>query len=111
MELRAKGFTATGRIDFLGVHGIDQALEFEYRPVMPDEFDAIRKEVDRADAKGEGTAARIKLMHTRVVDWNVEQEGKPVDVSQETMSLIPPPFVERLYNIVMGWSISDTEKN
>lgn len=113
LQLRKKGLTAKGRIDFVGVHGVEGALEFSYRPVMPDEFDTIRTEVDKADARGKGLECRINHMHTRVVEWNVEDHGgKAVDVSKEAMlELIPPPFMERLYNIVMGWSVSDAEKN
>lgn len=111
LQLRKKGFTTKGKIDFQGVHGIYGALEFEYRPVMPDEFDAIREEVGKSGRKGcEAIAAN---MHTRITAWNVESDsGEPVPVTKESMlEMLPPVFIEQLYNIVMGYSISGLEKN
>lgn len=112
MKLRSKGYTVKGRIDFLGVHGIDDTLEFTYRPIHADEFDEVCNRVDKARSRGKETEEMAAAIVSRVSSWNVEDDEGEVKVSKEAIiDLVPSPFIARMFRIITGESVSDAEKN
>jgi hypothetical protein len=101
------GFTRAGFVkDVPGLHG---ELRFSYRPMLPEQRNAVRRLV--SGEKGDkGDVLLRTAIAEHLVDWSAtDDEGKDIKVSSEGVRRLPPALYDRLYLIVSGMDASDPE--
>lgn len=101
------GYTRPGYIRRVpGLHG---ALRFTYRPLLPDERDALVRETGKRSAAEFGALTR-KMLQKHVTEWDNKHEGQALPIDNETLRRLPPPMYTKLENIVSGYTPSDLEE-
>lgn len=99
------GFTRTSFIkEVPGLHG---ELRFSYRPMLPEERNALRRVIGEA-AGDKGNMLLQAALTKHLVDWNAtDDQGDAVKISQDGVRRLPPALYDRLYLIVSGIDASD----
>lgn len=114
-----KGYIAQVDRDQRGIqtevlHG---ELEFEYRPMLPEEVEELTAAVDAASPTKSIHLVAAAIVG-KLVSWGevtaVKQDGKvifdkfvPVPINFEAVRRLPYPMIYRLRNIITGTSASD----
>jgi hypothetical protein len=101
------GFTRKGFIkEVAGLHG---ELRFNYRPMLPEQRNAVRRLV--SGEKGDkGDVLLRTAIAEQLVDWSAENdEGRSIAIGPEGVRRLPPALYDRLYLIVSGMDASDPE--
>lgn len=101
------GFTRRGFIkEIPGLHG---ELRFEYRPMLPEQRNAVRRLA--GEAKGDkGDLMLRTAIAEHLVDWSASDDaGKSVKADADGVRRLPPALYDRLYLIVSGMDASDPD--
>ncbi len=101
------GFTRGGFIKEVdGLHG---ELRFTFRPMLPEERNAVRRLV--GTEKGDkGDVILRTAIADHLVDWSAaDDEGRSIKVGPEGVRRLPPSLYDRLYLIVSGMDASDPD--
>jgi hypothetical protein len=101
------GFTRRSFIkEVPGLHG---ELRFSYRPMLPEQRNAVRRLV--SGEKGDkGDVLLRTAIAEHLVDWSAtDDDGRSVKIGPEGVRRLPPALYDRLYLIVSGMDASDPE--
>lgn len=99
----ADGYTADGFIEAVDrLHG---SLSFKYRPLLPEQVDAIDKEVLEKPPR-EGHKTLRAAIAGQLVSWS---EKEPITV--ENVRRLPYRLYNKLYRIIAGLMPSDAPPN
>lgn len=95
--------------------GLNEGLTFEYRPLLPIEFqkieDAVAKQ-NRNDKSHEAVRIIADVLAQKVVAWSEETaDGKPVPISSKAWLAMPFPLIKATYDIISGYRPSDALEN
>ena len=84
-------------------------VRFEYRPATHGERYKIQTQV-RGRSGYEQSALMCVKLAPKIVAWDiVDSSGVALAINPSTLSRVKPAIVERLYEIVMGYSGSDLD--
>jgi len=103
------GYTRKATIN--AVPGQYEGLEISYRPMLPEQVDAVSGTMaDKRAAKDYRGAAVFcaKALAKHVVEWNeVDPDGKPVPITAENVARLPARLFKRLFDDVSGYDSGD----
>jgi hypothetical protein len=94
------------------------AVHFEYRPMLAAERRRLSRQTVRLGACGPGGAEAaaslaIAALAARLVSWDVmDDEGRPLEISAETIAALEPGLFEQVYSAVTHFDDEEaTAKN
>lgn len=98
------GYTEKGLIKELPrMHG---PVRFEFRVMLSDKIRDVLHSWDLVSST-ERTRRIHAVIMKQVTSWDLEDDGKPLPIDQNTLSHLKRNIVERLFNIVMQLDVSD----
>ena len=87
-----------------GLHG---DVSFSYRPLLPEQRDAI-DEVTMKQGAAKGARAIAAALAKQVVTWSItDAKGEPVPISPARVGKIRPRLFDKLWAVVAGRMPSD----
>ena len=93
------------------VDNLNQGLAFEYRPMLPLEYQTLSDAIDRQAEKkrsDEITRYVAAALVKHLVSWSeVDEKGNPVPINLPNMLLMPYPIIKAVYDIIAGFKPSD----
>jgi hypothetical protein len=99
------GYTRPGYIE--AVERLHDSLEFTYRPMIPEEVDAVDEVVMKKPAR-EGNSVVRAAIQQHLVSWSeVDEKGEPLRINLQNIRRLPWPVFNRLYKIICGQLPSD----
>lgn len=103
------GYTEEGYVaEVPRLHG---ALRFRFRPMLPEERDAIDYAI-KDKSPGQSHAMYRKALATRIQSWSEkDKDGNDVTVAESAIRNLRPALYDKLYNIVAGYRASDVDPN
>ncbi|QDT94360.1 hypothetical protein [Gimesia algae] len=102
----ADGYTEDALIS--GVPNMHGPVRFAFRVMLSDKIREILSSWDLLSA-AEKTRRIHAVIVKQVVSWDLEEDGKPLPINQDTLVHLKRNIVERLFNIVMQLDTSDEE--
>ena len=77
-----------------------------YRPMLAEERRRLNREIVRRSARGDSALAgaverMVSAVAERVVDWDLCNAGRPVEISSESVAALEPALFEQVCSIVM----------
>lgn len=89
--------------------GLNDGLQFEYRPMLPVEFHMTEAAIEKLKAKPfDGVKVVAKTLADHVVSWSeVDADGKAVPITFDNWLRMPFPIIRAVYDIVSGYKPSD----
>ncbi len=84
-------------------------LTLEYRPCLPEKsMDYI---LARKDSGRRWLDAVWKLFDGNLLGWSVTAAGQPVPVAPESLRKVPAPVVDRIVDVLTGYSLEQLEQD
>ena len=101
------GYTQRGYI--AAVDGLHDAVQFEYRPMLPEEVEFTEAEVNRI---GGDPKKAVRLVAAQVqrhlVSWDQKDaDAKDADITFDNVRRLRYPVLNKLYKIIAGLVASD----
>ncbi len=101
------GYTQTGYIE--AVDGMHEAVNFRYRPMLPEDVEFAEHEANKI---GADPRKAVRLIAARVsqqlVEWDQkEEDGKDAPTDFETVRRLRYQVLNKLYRIIAGLVASD----
>lgn len=86
---------------------LHQGLSFEYRPMLPEEADAVDEVIVKQPAQESHKVIRAALRN-HLVSWDEkDKSGKALSIELDHVRRLPPRLFNKLYRIVSGQIASD----
>lgn len=93
------------------VDNLNQGLAFEYRPMLPLDFQILSDAIDKQSAKrrsDEITRLVAAAIVKHLVNWSeVDDKDNPMPISLQTVLMMPYPLIKAIYDIITGYKPSD----
>lgn len=86
-----------------GLHG---ALEFSYRPMLPEEQSGIANIIAKQDGK-RAVRTQSEAIARKLISWGLTHEGKEIPITADAIRRLRPMLFSRLYLVVAGLRPSD----
>lgn len=105
----ADGYTCDAYIAENG--RLHSSVKFSYRPLRYEERSIV---TDGITNKTPRESARLVFatVARQVTAWDITaDDGKDVEITPDNVSKLQPMLIDRIYNIVAGYSSGDIEKN
>lgn len=77
------------------------AVRFTYRPMLATERDILLGSAGRSST-GELAKQIDQAMAKRIISWDIEDNGRPVEITAANVSKIEPNLRDRLFWIISG---------
>lgn len=101
------GYTESAYI--AAVDRLHEAVEFKYRPVLPEAVRALMHGFFSKPAEAQGKIVDQTLIR-QLDSWDLkDHEGNDLDISVEVLSRIKKPLKDRLFNIITCYETDDTK--
>ena len=102
------GYTRRGRID--AIERLHDSLDFEFRPMLPEQVEDLDAAVDKCKPK-EAAPLVAAAMAEQLTSWSeVEGEGdneKMAPITVDNLRRLPYPLLSRLRKVVAGLAPTD----
>ena len=99
------GYTERG---YIAGDDIVPALRFKYRPMQPEDVAEFMDKLARLSGRdGERYVARA--IAPQVVEWDLADDGKPLEVNADNLLRIRKRVYQRIVSIVMGHETGDVD--
>lgn len=99
------GYTRDGFID--AVENDPDSLRFQYRPMLPEDVDALLSE-SRVMPARQATKLLAAAVAERLVSWDaIAPDDTTATIDVEHVRSLPWRIFQRLYNVVAGLQASD----
>ncbi len=85
------------------------ALRFQFRPLTFAERDAVASSIT-GKSPSESAEMFCKAVVAHVTKWDAVEDNKALPIDLETVRLMRPNLVDRLYNIISGRLCGDYDK-
>ncbi len=90
------------------VEGIHEGLEFEFRPMIPEQVEALHDRIAQTKIPGESMRLIAAAMVLQLVTWSeVDDNGGPRPIDLGTVSRLPRPLLLDMKGIITGVAASD----
>lgn len=87
-----------------GIHG---SIEFEYRPLLPEEQRGIADAAEKMNAKA-STKIMADAMERKILSWDmVDERGAELPVTSEIIRRLKPSLFSRMYLVISSMRASD----
>jgi hypothetical protein len=99
------GYTQRGYIEASA--GLHYALAFAFRPMLPEERDAVEEVLALRPAR-EGSQVTAAAVAHALLEWDLcDANGCPVPVGIEYVRRLRPALLDKLYSVVSGREAGD----
>lgn len=93
------------------VDNLNQGLAFQYRPMLPLDYQILSDAVDKQAAKrrsDEITRLVAAAIVKHLAEWSeVDEKDEPVPINLQTVLMLPYPLIKAIYDIITGYKPSD----
>lgn len=90
------------------VPGIHEGLDFEYRPMIPEQVEAMHDRISQTKIPGESMRIIAAQMSQSLTAWSeVDENGNARPIELATVSRLPRPLLLDVKGIVSGMQASD----
>lgn len=101
------GYTEDGYI--AAVPGLHPALRFRFRPMLPEEREAI-SDVIRQKPIAQGNKLMCEALAARIKSWSAtNNKGEPLEITPSNVAKLRPKLQGSVYSIIAGYQASDLD--
>ncbi len=94
---------------------LHEGLDFQFRPMLVQETEELVHAMNRLVVSGEPVKATLLEalnLSKRIVSWSeVDKNGKPREITLDSVRSLPPTLYRRVRNIIAGVAGSDPRPN